>query len=113
MLGNNIDQVIADVVKGTLNAGSFTIEPDYVATDTIGEMIEKLAILHIRVWHLEDAIAAAKTDEEVAELKRKIDICFKVKRPALVAAINLLINDAIIKERSLVEPSVKHYKGFK
>jgi hypothetical protein len=85
--------------------------PDYAASDSIGEVIEKLAILHIRTWHLEDAMQVAKSDEELADLKRKVDICFKVKRPKLVAALNAIIDDSIIKGRSLREDSVKLYKG--
>lgn len=87
--------------------------PEYAASDNIGEVLEKLAILHIRTWHLEDAMQAAKTDEELADLKRKVDICFKVKRPKLVAALNALIDDAIIHGKSLREDSVKLYKGVK
>ena len=75
-------------------------------------MIEKLVILHIRTWMLEDAIQAAKSDAEIAELKRKIDICFKVKRPRFVQAINLMVDDAITRNKSLVEDSVKLYKGI-
>ena len=87
--------------------------PDYAASDSIGEVLEKLAILHIRTWHLEDAMQAAKSDEELAELKRKVDICFKVKRPKLVAALNAIIDDAIVNAKSLREDSVKLYKGVK
>ena len=77
----------------------------------MGEVVEKLAILHIRTWMLEDAIQVAKTDSEVAELKRKIDICFKVKRPKYVMAINALVDNAIRTGKSLREDSVKLYKG--
>jgi hypothetical protein len=62
---------------------------------------------------LEDSIADAKTDEEVASLKRKIDICFKEKRPRLVEALNRMMEDSIRNSKSLIEDSVKHYKGFK
>ena len=51
------------------------------------------------------------TTSEVAELKRKIDICFKVKRPKYVQAINALVEDAITTNKSLREDSVKLYKG--
>lgn len=85
--------------------------PDYAASDSIGEVLEKLAILHIRTWHLEDAMQEAKSDQELADLKRKVDICFKVKRPKLVAALNAMIDDAIAHNKSLREDSVKLYKG--
>jgi len=82
-----------------------------IATDSIGDVIEKLCILHIRTWFLEDMVGIAKTDEEVASIKRKIDICFKQKRPSYVQAINLMIDDCIVNGKVLSENSVKIYKG--
>lgn len=110
-----LDAIIREHVKEVFDRrNAFGIEPpDYAASDNIGEILEKLAILHIRTWHLEDAMQAAKSDEELAELKRKVDICFKVKRPKLVAALNAIIDDAIINAKSLREDSVKLYKGIK
>ena len=81
-----------------------------IATDNLGEVIEKLCILHIRTWFLEDMVAVAKTDEEIASLKKKIDICFKQKRPQYIQAINRMVDGAIVNGRSLVEDSVKIYK---
>ena len=110
-LGNSIEEVIEKTVKHVLDEGGL---PDsiYVETDNLGEVIEKLAIIHIRMWMLEDAIQAAKSDTEIADLKRKCDICFKVKRPRYVQAINLMVDTAIKQNRSLVEDSVKLYKGI-
>jgi hypothetical protein len=56
-------------------------------------------------------VGVAKTDEEVAALKRKIDICFKQKRPQYIQAVNRMVDGAILSEKSLVEDSVKIYKG--
>ena len=39
------------------------------------------------------------------------DICFKQKRPKLVQANNRQVSDAIVNNTSLVEDSVKLYKG--
>lgn len=86
---------------------------DYIQTDSLGEVFEKLIILHIRMWMLEDAASLAESDGELADLKRKIDVCFKHKRPMYVAAINRMIDAAIIQEKSLVEGSVKLYKKSK
>lgn len=111
MLGQTFEKVISDTVTRVLNEGQIP-NTDYIATDNLGEIVEKLAIIHIRMWMLEDAIQAAESDEEIAELKRKCDICFKVKRPKFVQAINLLVDDAIRNDRSLREDSVKLYKGI-
>jgi len=111
-IGQSIENIIKKVVTDTLNE-SIKVEmpPDIIETDNIGEVIEKLSILHCRMWYLEDAIGVAKTDEEVADLKRKVDICFKVKRPKYVEAINRMIEKSIIEGKSLIEDSVKMYKG--
>lgn len=108
-----LDMVIKQHVDNVLDRRNYVgLEPEgYAASDNFGEVLEKLAILHIRTWHLEDAMQEAKSDEELAELKRKVDVCFKVKRPKLVAALNAMIDDAIIRNKSLREDSVKLYKG--
>ena len=113
MIGEKIEDIIKNRVIEILNKSKEVEMPDdIIETDNIGEVIEKLSILHCRMWYLEDAISAAKTDVEVAELKRKIDICFKVKRPKYVQALNRMIENAVVNNKSLVEDSVKHYKGY-
>lgn len=111
MLGETFEKVIKETVDSVLSKREIP-DAEYIATDNLGEVVEKLAIIHIRMWMLEDAIQAAKTDEEIAELKRKCDICFKVKRPKFVQAVNLLVDDAIANNKSLREDSVKLYKGI-
>ena len=108
--GDIFDSAIKDTVNDVLIKGEI---PDITLseTDNLGEVVEKLCILHIRTWMLEDAAQEATTDEELGLLKRKIDICFKQKRPRLVQAINRQVSDAIINNTSLVEDSVKLYKG--
>ena len=108
--GDVFDAAIKDTVNDVLIKGEI---PDITLseTDNLGEVVEKLCILHIRTWMLEDAAQEATTDEELGLLKRKIDICFKQKRPRLVQAINRQVSDAIVNNKSLVEASVKLYKG--
>ena len=81
--GEVFDAAIKDTVNDVLIKGEI---PDITLseTDNLGEVVEKLCILHIRTWMLEDAAQEATTDEELGLLKRKIDICFKQKRPRLV-----------------------------
>ena len=112
-VGNTIETIIELKTKEILSKDKKVELPeDIIETDNIGEVIEKLSILHCRMWYLEDAISEAKSDSEIAELKRKIDICFKIKRPKYVQAINRMIENSIINNKSLIEDSVKHYKGF-
>lgn len=110
-LGDSFELAISETVKRVLASGEMP-DTEYIATDNLGEIVEKLAIIHIRMWMLEDAIQAATSDTEIAELKRKCDICFKVKRPRFVQAINALVDDAIANNKSLREDSVKLYKGI-
>jgi len=112
-LGESIEDIIKRTVDDVLdNTRDYGLpDSNYIATDNLGEVIEKLAIIHIRMWMLEDAIQTATSDTEIAELKRKCDICFKVKRPKYVQAINALVDDAIVNNKSLREDSVKLYKG--
>jgi hypothetical protein len=112
MLGEAIEEIIRKTVNDVLTKGEMP-DSEYIATDNLGEIIEKLAIIHIRCWMLEDAFQVAKSDEEMADLKRKVDVCFKVKRPKYVEAINLLVDEAIRNEKSVREDSVKFYKGLK
>jgi hypothetical protein len=108
----SLDKVIKTHVEKILkNKQRPGLPSDLIETDNIGEVIEKLIIIHIRMWMLEDAAGIAQTDEELASLKRKIDICFKQKRPKYVEAINRMINNAVLSGKSLVEDSVKHYNG--
>tara|TARA_R110000824_G_scaffold316132_5_gene503290 strand:- start:805 stop:1152 length:348 start_codon:yes stop_codon:yes gene_type:complete len=89
------------------------MQKDLITTDNLGEVIEKFVILHIRTWMLEDRVGVATEDAEVASIKKKIDICFKQKRPAYIEAINRMIDNAIIEGKTLVEDSVKSYEGHK
>lgn len=113
MIGEKIEDIIQLKIIETLNQSKNVEMPDdIIETDNIGEVIEKLAILHCRMWYLEDSIGISQNDTEIADLKRKIDICFKVKRPKYVEAINKMIDKSIISGKSLQEDSVKLYKGF-
>lgn len=110
--GNFLDEFIKKRIKDVLENREIPREPvQYIETDNLAEVVEKLIILHIRMWMLEDTMREAVTDEEITLIKKKCDICFKVKRPRYVEAINLMIDNAIESGRSLKEDSVKLYKG--
>jgi ribosomal 50S subunit-associated protein YjgA (DUF615 family) len=116
MIGEQIEEIIKNRISEILKESKESYLPeDLIETDNLGEVIEKLAILHCRMWYLEDAIGEAFENNDlnkVAELKRKIDICFKQKRPKYVEAINRMVDKSIIEGKSLIEDSVKHYKGY-
>lgn len=110
-IGNSIESIIRNTVADVCEKKEVPELRDIIETDNLGEVIEKLVILHIRMWMIEDQLGIVKTDEEIAALKKKTDICFKIKRPKLVEAINRMINKAIIDGKSVEEDSVKLYKG--
>lgn len=112
MIGETIEAMILSKVASILREKKIPeLSGDFISTDNFAEVLEKLIIVHIRMWMLEDLAGLATSDEELASLKRRIDICFKQKRPQYVQAINRLIDNAIISGRSLVEDSVKAYAG--
>jgi hypothetical protein len=112
LLAKSIEDLIIQRVNEVLSTKEYS-DVEYIETDSLGEVIEKLIILHIRTWMLEDAIQEAKSNDEIADLKKKIDICFKVKRPKFVEAINKITDNSIITGKSISEDSVKLYKGIK
>lgn len=112
----NIDFYIKEKINQILsdNKKELPDTEDFIETDNLGEVIEKLIIVHIRMWMIEDMLQEVyDNDEKVADLKRKLDICFKQKRPKLVQAMNRLVENSILYEKSLIEDSVKFYKGYK
>jgi 2-phosphoglycerate kinase len=110
MPGNLIDQHIKEYVQDICAKKEIPENKEYIETDNIGEVIDKLIIMHIRLWMLEDQIHSNISDEDLGKIKRKIDICFKQKRPKLVEAINKLIERSVQEGKSLEEDSVKIYK---
>lgn len=105
-----IDSRIKEYVSDICSKKEIPEAKEYIETDSLGEVIDKLIIVHIRTWMLEDLINKDISDLELGALKRKIDICFKQKRPKLVEAINRLIEKSVIEGNSLLEDSVKIYK---
>lgn len=82
--------------------------------ESFAEMLDRFLIMHIRMWKIEDGLADAKTDTEVATLVRKTEYLFKDRRPKLIAAINSFL-DVYVGDngnRVFSEENVKLYKGF-
>jgi len=118
MIGESIENVIKNVVYETLNnSKDVQLPDDVVFTDNFGEILEKLIILTTRVWYLEDRIGELitlndpKHNQEIVDLKKKIDICFKQKRPNYIQSLNRIVESAILNGKKIEEDSVKIYKG--
>lgn len=112
-IANEIENLIIEKVNEFCSKREIPETKALVQTDSFAEVVEKLVILHIRMWMLEDKAAITTDNDELLEIEKKIDICFKKKRPKLVEAVNLLIDNAIRTGESLAEESVKQYAGVK
>jgi galactitol-specific phosphotransferase system IIB component len=110
-LNELIDAHIKEYVKEVCARKDIPEDISFIETDNLGEVIDKLIIVHIRAWMLEDTIHKNISDADLATVKRKLDICFKQKRPKLVEAINKLVEKSIIEGKSLIEDNVKIYKS--
>ena len=108
-----IEDIITKTIQVTLRQDDIPSLPSsLVATDNLAEVIEKLTILHIRTWMLEDAVGETNDLKQIGQLKKKIDICFKQKRPQYIQAINAMLDDALKNGKDIAEESVKSYSGF-
>ncbi|MEY4570992.1 MAG: hypothetical protein RLZ10_185 [Bacteroidota bacterium] len=111
---NKISELLLEEI-----AERFDKEPldanDIEFSESFAEIMDRFIVLHIRMWKLEDAVAEAKSDQEVADLKRKVDYCFKDRRPKLTKAINSFLDVYVSKNhaKKFSEENVKLYKGFK
>ena len=104
-----VDDNVKKIMLGVKQTDKIEERCDYVGSESIGEVIEKLLILNIRIWHLEDLAGIASKEnntEEYVRLKRIIDYCFKKRRPALVAAL-----DAMVAGTENI--NIKSYGGIK
>lgn len=117
-MGNNLGAILDAAIENrvkqvcdALKAGQEVPPPCPFLTDSFGELIDRLVIAHVRCWNLEDSIGNCEDDSKLAEAKRKSDLIYKRKRPALVEAINQLADEKLTHGRSLVEESTKNYKG--
>jgi len=114
-IGIELDKYINESVKNMLGKNKFPEEPssyDNIYTDTFSELIDKLCIVHIRYWYLEDAMATCTNDKELVIFRKKSESLFKEKRPMLVAAFDKLIVKTLNGEISYTPIGTKHYKGW-
>jgi hypothetical protein len=111
MIGKELDTYIQNKVKEILEDSKYPCY-DEVCTDTLSEIIDKLIIVHIRYWHLENAMSNAKTDEELVMYRKKSESLFKEKRPMLVEGFDKLIFN-ILQGKNVYTPiNVKKYENW-
>lgn len=109
MLGKGIDEYIRTEVKNILDKNKFPKDYDKIYTDTFSELIDKLIIVHIRYWYIEDAMSNVKTDKELVMYRKKSESLFKEKRPMLVEALDKLIYSVIKGDIKYTPINTKKY----
>jgi len=110
MSAEHIEYLIHKTVYELLDKDKHVKDYDDTYTDTIAEIIEKMIIINTRQWYLEDQMGIAKTKEEICALKKKMDIMFKVKRPALINALDKMIYQVLKGKIEYSSEDLKLYK---
>jgi len=113
---NNFEKISELLLEEVSNR--FDNEPliidDIEFSENFAEILDRFFVLHIRMWKLEDTIAQSNDPVERSILKKKIDFCFKEKRPKLTKAINFFLDSYIdkTKTKKFSEENIKLYKEF-
>jgi hypothetical protein len=111
MTGKELDKYIKQRVHYYLKSKKRLNNYDSIFSDTFAELIDKLIIVHIRYWNLEDAMGKSKTATKTGELKQKADNLFKEKRPSLVQSLDKLIIQLTKGHISYTPSNNKIYKS--
>jgi hypothetical protein len=81
---------------------------------TLTYAIERLLVTHVKLFMLEDQVRDKNlSDEEIGQIKRKIDYWNGVQRPRLISALGRMMAEAIMEDnRDIIEePNLKDYKA--
>jgi len=81
---------------------------------TLTYAIERLVVLHMKLWHLEDEVRNEKlSNERIGVLKRSIDYLNGKCRPRIVAGLGEIFAKAVKEgnEDLVREPNLKDYKA--
>ncbi len=111
---NKISELLLEEIAERFNKEPLDIQ-GLEFSESFPEMLDKFVVQHIRMWKIEDAIGESKDNNEIAELKKKVDYLFKDRRPKLWKAIGLFLDAHISKTHTIpmVQENVKMYKGYK
>jgi hypothetical protein len=110
----NIDNLLLSYMSTAEFRALVEKEFDFTPPVTLTYALERLAIIHVKLWMLEDQVRdESASNEQIGVLKRKIDYLNGVQRPRLVAAIGEIFAQAVkIGNEELVrEPDLKDYKA--
>lgn len=114
----NLDAAISALTKFRLSQDlPDPSEFDSIETDSYGQLIDKLLVVHIRYWNLENEMSSELGDSDLADRRRLSEPLFKVWRPMLVRALDKKNVNTLQSlqggETDLFSQLPKSYKGWK
>jgi len=113
----DIDQYLHDFLrsKGFKNrVTEMKMESETAFPVTMTYALERLLIVHVKLFMLEDAVREeGLSDEEIGTIKRKIDYWNGKVRPRLIDSLGDMAAEAILgRDADLIkEPNLKDYKA--
>lgn len=107
---DRIDNI--DMASGKASVSAVSVD-EYLVSETLGDVIDKLVVLHVRVWNLEDQLVLTDSDEEAGKIAKKIMHEVRTKRPRLIVAINKMMEQVLVNNNLdvLKDEDTKVYKG--
>lgn len=105
--GEALDQLIRKVVEARIREAKLAptehnaFEPERWSTPhNAGQAVNRLFMLNARQWHLEDLCCESNdNDIRYGDHKKRIEHCFKTKRPELIRTLNQHLKRATTRSR--------------
>lgn len=110
----SVDEYLYEFLRSPECKALVENECDFNPPVTLTYALERLAIVHVKLWMLEDQVRnELLTDAMVGEIKRKIDHLNGVMRPRLIAGLGEIFAKAVKEgnEELVREPNLKDYKA--
>jgi len=111
---DNIDALLRQYAASDEFRHLVASDLDFTPPVTLTYALERLTIIHCKLWILEDQVRDTKlSNEEIGVLKRKIDYLNGIVRPRLVESIGEIFAKAVKEGNELLvrEPNLKDYKA--
>ncbi len=68
--------------------------------ETVGSLVDKITIMNLKLWHLEDEARRTDVDDShIAEVKRRIDVA-NLQRNDLIEELDVLMADFLTGEKA-------------
>ena len=108
----DLDQAIQDYMQSSDFKDRLKKDLDFTPPITIADAIERLVIMHVKLWGIEDAIRVDGVPlTVVGDLRKKISHLNAVVRPRMVEGLGDMLAKAVRdgNEDLVREPNLKNY----